>query len=220
MCAMGAEAREMEDVLHAQPVLKFQRSEPRVRVTDEIQLSSILADQREAFLREGAPTVAKRRADLLKLKNAILARRKDYETAINADFGRRPAHETAIMEIMPLIQGINYLQVELFQPDACAFRRSDRFRPQLHAPVKVPRTSEPVGTSSDVRGPLGKFGRSIDEQDLRRMTLQIEHVPDHKLSDVNAHRLLGGAGERALSRPTELLGRFEDASQHFLNALP
>jgi len=103
----------MEDVLHAQPVLKFQRSEPRVRVTDEIPLSSILADQREAFLREGAPTVAKRRADLLKLKNAILARRKDYETAIDADFGRRPAHETAIMEIMPLIQGINYLRKHL-----------------------------------------------------------------------------------------------------------
>ena len=28
------------------------------------------------------------------------------------------------------------------------------------------------------------------------MALQIEHVPDHKVSDVNAHRLLGGAGER------------------------
>jgi coniferyl-aldehyde dehydrogenase len=84
-----------------------------VRVADEIPLSSILADQREAFLREGAPTLAKRRADLLKLKNAILVRRRDYETAINADFGRRPALETAIMEIMPTVQGINYLRKNL-----------------------------------------------------------------------------------------------------------
>jgi coniferyl-aldehyde dehydrogenase len=83
------------------------------KVPDEIRLSSILASQREAFLREGAPTLAKRRADLLKLKNAILARRKDYETAINADFGHRAAQETAIMEIMPTVQGIDYLRTNL-----------------------------------------------------------------------------------------------------------
>lgn len=62
-----------------------------VKVPDEIRLSSILSNLREAFLREGAPTLAKRRA----------------ETAINADFGHRPAHETAIMEIMPTAQGID-----------------------------------------------------------------------------------------------------------------
>src|ERR1700731_2185518 len=84
-----------------------------VRIADEIPLSSILADQREGFLRESAPTLAKRRADLLKLKNAILVRRRDFETAINADFGRRPALETAIMEIMPTVQGINYLRKNL-----------------------------------------------------------------------------------------------------------
>ena len=81
--------------------------------TDGRRLSSILARQREAFLRAGAPTLAKRRADLLKLKKAILARRNDYETAISADFGHRPAHETAIMEILPTVQGIDYLRKNL-----------------------------------------------------------------------------------------------------------
>ena len=72
-----------------------------VEVPDEIRLTKIIEDQRAAFLRQGTPTLGKRRADLLRLKNAILARRKDYETAINADFGHRPAHETTIMEISP-----------------------------------------------------------------------------------------------------------------------
>jgi coniferyl-aldehyde dehydrogenase len=84
-----------------------------VRVSDELPLSSILANQRAAFRREGTPTLVKRRADLLKLKNALLARRKDCETAINADFERRPALETAIMEIMPTVQGIDYLRKNL-----------------------------------------------------------------------------------------------------------
>jgi acyl-CoA reductase-like NAD-dependent aldehyde dehydrogenase len=83
------------------------------RVTAEVTGKAILARQREAFLRQGAPTPAKRRADLSKLKTAILARRKDYETAINADFGHRPAHETAIMEVMPTVQGIDYLRKNL-----------------------------------------------------------------------------------------------------------
>ena len=81
-----------------------------VQMPVEIRLTTILTNQREAFLREGPPTLGERRADLLLLKNAILARRKDYETAISADFGHRPAQETAIMDIMPTVQGIDYLR--------------------------------------------------------------------------------------------------------------
>jgi coniferyl-aldehyde dehydrogenase len=84
-----------------------------VRVTEEIRLKSLLAKQREAFLRDGAPSLAKRRANLLKLKNALLARRAEYQAAIDADFGHRPAHETAIMELMPTAQGIDYLRKNL-----------------------------------------------------------------------------------------------------------
>jgi hypothetical protein len=60
-----------------------------VRVTEDIRLKSLLAKQREAFLRDGAPPLAKRRANLLKLKNALLARRAEYQAAIDADFGHR-----------------------------------------------------------------------------------------------------------------------------------
>jgi coniferyl-aldehyde dehydrogenase len=76
-------------------------------------LQAILARQRQAFHHEGAPTVARRRTNLLKLKDAVLARRREYEAAVNADFGHRPAHETAIMELVPTVQGIDYLRRNL-----------------------------------------------------------------------------------------------------------
>jgi len=115
-----------------------------VGVTDDLRLSSILANQREAFMRQGAPTLAKRRADLLKLKNAVLARRKDFETAINADFGHRPAQETAAMEIMPSVQGIDYLRKNL--------RRWMRPRSRHVAMQFRP------GTAKVLRQPLGVIG--------------------------------------------------------------
>ena len=82
-------------------------------VAKETRLWSVLAAQREAFLRDGAPSLARRRSDLLKLKQAILARRRDFEAAISADFGHRSAYETAIMEIMPTVTGIDYLHGNL-----------------------------------------------------------------------------------------------------------
>lgn len=73
----------------------------------------LLARQRGAFLHEGAPTLAQRRADLHKLKTALLARQDEICQALKADFGHRSTHETTIMELMPLVQGINYLQRNL-----------------------------------------------------------------------------------------------------------
>jgi coniferyl-aldehyde dehydrogenase len=98
-------------------VVKIREAAGRPRAdaaaTGQTHLLSILAAQRAAFLRDGSPSAAKRRAALLKLKNAILARRKDLEVTINADFGSRSSYETGIMEIMPTIQGINYLRRNL-----------------------------------------------------------------------------------------------------------
>ena len=82
-------------------------------VAKETRLWSVLAAQREAFVRDGSPSPERRRSDLLKLKQAILARRRDYEAAIDADFGHRSAYETAIMEIMPTVQGVDYLRRNL-----------------------------------------------------------------------------------------------------------
>src|SRR5215469_13606881 len=73
----------------------------------------ILARQRAAFLRDGPPSLSQRRADLKKLRRAILARRSEIESVLSADFGHRSQHETAIMEIVPLIQGIDYLHHNL-----------------------------------------------------------------------------------------------------------
>lgn len=76
-------------------------------------LDQILAHQRTAFLRDGPPSLNQRRADLKKLKKAILTRRSEIEDVLNADFGHHSQHETAIMEIVPLIQGIDYLHRNL-----------------------------------------------------------------------------------------------------------
>jgi Aldehyde dehydrogenase family len=76
-------------------------------------LEDILAAQRTAFLRDGPPTLSGRRADLKKLRAAILARRNDIEAVLNADFGHRSRHETAIMDVVSVILGIDYLHRNL-----------------------------------------------------------------------------------------------------------
>jgi coniferyl-aldehyde dehydrogenase len=78
-----------------------------------VDLRAVFAKQRDVFHKDGAPSLAKRRADLRKLKTAILVRRQAYEAAIDADFGHRPARETAITELLPTIQGIEHLSNNL-----------------------------------------------------------------------------------------------------------
>lgn len=79
----------------------------------DTQLQQILARQRRAFLQDGPPSLSQRRADLKKLRSAILARRGEIEEVLNADFGHRSRHETAIMELMGLVTGIDYLRNNL-----------------------------------------------------------------------------------------------------------
>ncbi len=74
---------------------------------------SILALQRAAFLRDGAPPLARRKADLAKLKNALLAKRDELAKAVDADFGHRSPYETKVLDLMPVIQGIHYLRKNL-----------------------------------------------------------------------------------------------------------
>lgn len=82
-------------------------------IAKETRLWSLLASQRDAFLRDGPPSLRQRRSDLLRLASAIRASRRDLEAVINADFGHRSAYETAIMEIMPTLQGIGYMRRNL-----------------------------------------------------------------------------------------------------------
>ena len=76
-------------------------------------LTDILARQRAAFLRDGAPTLAARMADLAKLKKAVRAHLPEFAKTLDADFEGRSAKETAILEGMALVQGINYLRRNL-----------------------------------------------------------------------------------------------------------
>ncbi len=71
-------------------------------------MEEIASRQRAAFLRDGPPSLSGRKSDLLKLKTAILGRRADIVRALSEDFGHRSPYETSIMELVPLIQTINY----------------------------------------------------------------------------------------------------------------
>ncbi len=77
--------------------------------TSDAPLGSLVEKQRAAFLREGPPRLEQRTADLAKLRTALLARRDAFAAAVDADFGHRSAYDTAIMEIVPIVQGIDYL---------------------------------------------------------------------------------------------------------------
>lgn len=72
-------------------------------------MAALLERQRQAFLRDGAPSLRERQAKLARLRGAVLAYREDIGTAISADFGHRSRHETDIMEVMGVIQSIDYL---------------------------------------------------------------------------------------------------------------
>ncbi len=78
-------------------------------IPDTPDMEQILADQRAAFLKEGAPTLAARRTALKSLRGAVVARREVLETAVEQDFGHRSRHETAVMELVPLVRTIDYL---------------------------------------------------------------------------------------------------------------
>ncbi|KND45986.1 coniferyl aldehyde dehydrogenase [Streptomyces stelliscabiei] len=81
--------------------------------TDTERFNHILQTQRAAYLRDGAPSLEARRSDLTRFKTALIARRGDIEDAINADFGHRSRHESALMEVVGVVQGIDYLRRNL-----------------------------------------------------------------------------------------------------------
>jgi len=93
------------------PAVRYQTQKGTATRTDA--LSVLLARQRAAFLQDGPPSLADRRARLKKLRATLLARRGELEAALDTDFGHRSRHETAIMEMLPLTWGIDYLHRNL-----------------------------------------------------------------------------------------------------------
>jgi coniferyl-aldehyde dehydrogenase len=84
-----------------------------IQPTDSTAIAQLLSNQRAAFFRDGAPSLKQRRADLKRLKNAILMNKANIEAALKADFGQRSTHETSIMEVMTVVHGISYLHRHL-----------------------------------------------------------------------------------------------------------
>jgi len=104
-------------------------------------MRDILSRQRAAFLSEGPPTLAQRKADLLKLRSAILARKNEIEKVLKEDFGHRSTHETAIAELMPVITGIDYQRKHLRR----WMRREKRRVPMQLQPARAWVEYQPLG---------------------------------------------------------------------------
>lgn len=68
-----------------------------------------LQRQRDAFLADGPPGLKERKQRLRRLRTAVLAQRPALEAAISADFGNRSRYETGLMELMAVVQTIDYL---------------------------------------------------------------------------------------------------------------
>ncbi len=75
--------------------------------------AEVLQKQRDAFIKNGPPTLVQRRADLNALRKAITAYRKRIEEAVDADFGGRSPYETALLDIVGVVQAIDYLSGNL-----------------------------------------------------------------------------------------------------------
>ena len=76
-------------------------------------MQALLDRQRAAFLRAGPPDLASRKAQLQRLKRAVLDYRQRVKEAISADFGNRSHQETDLMEIIGIVEAIDYLSANL-----------------------------------------------------------------------------------------------------------
>jgi coniferyl-aldehyde dehydrogenase len=110
-------------------------------VKDKLSLNDALDIQRAAFLKEGPPSIAQRLSNLNKLRSAVLSHKTQFEDALVADFGNRSRHETAIMEIMVVIQGIDYLKSNLRK----FMRPQRRHVPMNFQPARAYVTYQPLG---------------------------------------------------------------------------
>jgi coniferyl-aldehyde dehydrogenase len=76
-------------------------------------LTATLGRQRAAFLRDGPPSLAHRRSDLMKLKSVLRQHREHFVAAINTDFGHRSRQETSLFDLASVVEGINFLHRNL-----------------------------------------------------------------------------------------------------------
>lgn len=73
------------------------------------RLANCLAQQREAYHSNPNPDFAQRKTDLQALKRLLGENQEALIAAINSDYGNRSRHETLIAEIIPVLDGINFV---------------------------------------------------------------------------------------------------------------
>jgi len=78
-----------------------------------VQPGLILAQQREAFLRAGAPSLEERRNDLETLRHAIRLDAERIAAVVSADFGNRAREETLLADVFPVLAAIRHTQSHL-----------------------------------------------------------------------------------------------------------
>lgn len=78
-------------------------------VSSTLNASEILSRQRKAFLKAEPPTLQQRKASLAKLRAAVIEYRSELQVAASEDFGHRSYHETDVMELVGIVQSIDYL---------------------------------------------------------------------------------------------------------------
>ncbi len=74
-----------------------------VRVEAGLGPADILSLQRQAFIKAGPPPLAERKADIKKLRDAVVRETGGIASAISADFGNRSRHETLLADVWPVI---------------------------------------------------------------------------------------------------------------------
>jgi len=92
-----------------------QPATPQPAAPPPLQPAVILAQQREAFVRAGAPSLEERLADLEKLRGAIRGEAERITAVISADFGNRSRHETLLADVWPVLAAIRHTRKHLAQ---------------------------------------------------------------------------------------------------------
>lgn len=157
----------------------------------EERMRTILHRQREAFLEDGPPGLKQRKRRLRRLRLAVLSHRTELEAAISADFGNRSRYETGVMELMGVVQSIDYL-----------LRHLRRFRRREHRHV----------------GLAYRSGRAwVDYQPLGVIGIMAPWNYPLSLTIVPLATALA-AGNRAMIKPSELTPRTSELIQRMLAA--
>ncbi|HEX7968942.1 MAG TPA: coniferyl aldehyde dehydrogenase [Stellaceae bacterium] len=79
--------------------------------TDELR--AILDRQRAAFLKDGSPSLAERRADLAKHRAAVKGNAERIAQVISSDFGNRSRHETVLAEVFTTLSSLRHASRKL-----------------------------------------------------------------------------------------------------------